>query len=298
MSLFQEHYKRAGIAAPDLHFVLGSGYSGFIGKIRKEGLSESWLQNWEERPSLSFQAAGLPAPSAASHKGLYCYFVHKKFRRAIVMQCGRLHGYEGHSPQAVAQPVIQPLLSGTKYFVLSNIAGGLKKEHSAGSVIVLRDHVNQTGESPLRGKGPCGSAGRPLGPRFPDMSAVYNKGMREKISRELISLGMKVIEGVYVGLSGPELETPSEIEWLNRSSGGLFDAVGMSTVWEAIALKQAGAVVSGFSLISNPAAGIDPLHKDLSSKNMLSAVEPYAAKMIEAFFKYSAKRFQESQPAA
>ena len=294
MSVFQKHYKRAGIAPPELHFVLGSGFSGFIDKIREGGLSESWLQNWEERPCLTFQEAGLPAPSAASHKGEYCYFAHKKSRRAIAMQRGRLHGYEGHSPREAVQTVIQPFLSGTKTFVLTNMAGGLKKKLRPGSVIALKDHVNQTGESPLRGKIPRGADGSPLGARFPDMSAVYDKDMRESLSGELASLGLNVSEGVYVGLPGPELETPAQIEWLNRSGRGLFSAVGMSTVWEAIALKQAGAALSGFSLISNPAAGIDPRHKELSSRDMLSFAAPFAAKMIEAFFRYSERRLRET----
>ncbi len=284
MSVFQKHYQRFGFHPPELHFVLGSGYSGFAA-------AESWLQGWSALPGLSFQNAGIPQPSSPSHKGEYCYFQHKKSLRTIALQRGRLHGYEGHSPRAAVQTVIQPFLAGTRAFILTNMAGGMKKSLSPGSVIALTDHVNKTGQSPLSGKLPIDAAGRPLGPKFPDLSAVYDQSLREQITREMKALGLKVRQGVYIGLPGPELETPAEIEWLSRSSGGLFDAVGMSTVWEAIALKQAGAKVCGFSLISNPAAGIDPGAGGLTSEAMLSVAEPFAAKMIEAFFKYSEKRF-------
>ena len=187
---------------------------------------------------------------------------------------------------------MQMRLAGTKHFVLSNISGGLKKEHTPGTVIALKDHVNMTGSSPLTGPEKTNRLGKKLGHRFPDMLQVYNSDMREQISKELMKLELRVTPGVYVGLSGPELETPAQIKWLNTSSKSLFDAVGMSTVLEAIALKQAGAELGAFSLISNPAAGVDPYYKELSFKEMCQVIEPHVFKILQAFFYYAEKKLK------
>ena len=283
MSFFEEHYKKIGIRSPVCHFVLGSGFSSGLDKLKELDL----LKSWEEREGFSFASVpGFPAPSVRSHAGFYRFFVHKAKGQALSFQCGRLHLYEGHSPATVAEPVLQVLLAGTKNFVLSNISGGLKKEHSPGTVIALKDHVNMTGLSPLTGPEKTDSLGKKRGHRFPDMTRVYDLEMREQISKELINLGLRLIQGVYVGLAGPELETPAQIEWLNTSSGALFDAVGMSTVLEAIALRQAGARLGAFSLISNPAAGIDPHYKELSFKEMCERIEPHVFKILQGFFLY------------
>ena len=248
------------------------------------------FKNWQEREGFSFSdVPGIPAPSVRSHTGSYRFFVHKATGQAISFQCGRLHLYEGHTADTVVEPVLQVLLAGTKTFVLSNISGGLKKEHTPGTVIALKDHVNMTGLSPLTGPEKIDSFGKKLGHRFPDMFQVYDSNIREQISKEMMKLELRIVQGIYVGLSGPELETPAQIEWLNRSSKGLFDAVGMSTVLEAIALKQAGAKLGAFSLISNPAAGTDPHYKELSFKEMCNRIEPSVFKMLQAFFCYSEK---------
>ena len=286
MSFFEKHYKKIGIDPPVCHFVLGSGFSSHLDQIKKLDL----FQNWREGDSFYFgDAPGIPAPSVRSHSGFYRFFVHKANGKAISFQCGRLHLYEGHSANTVAEPVLRILLAGTKKFVLTNISGGLKKEHTPGTVVALKDHVNMTGLSPLTGPEKTDSTGKKLGHRFPDMSQVYDSHIKEQISKEMMKLGLRLVSGIYVGLSGPELETPAQIEWLNRSSKGLFDAVGMSTVLEAIALKQAGAKLGGFSLISNPAAGADLNYKELPFKEMCAMIEPYVFKMLQSFFYYSEK---------
>ena len=109
----------------------------------------------------------------------------------------------------------------------------------------------------------------------------------KKISSELLKMQIRVSPGVYAGLCGPELETPSQIEWLNSSSKGLFDAVGMSTVLEAIALKQAGAKLAGFSVIANPACGVDPKYPELSFSQMISNIQEPIFKVLQAYFQYS-----------
>ena len=287
ISFFEKHYKKIGIPPPVCHFVLGSGFSSHLDKVKELDL----FKNWEEPEGFSFSdVPGLPPPSVRSHEGLYRFFVYKATGLAVSFQCGRLHLYEGHSADIVVEPVMRILLAGTKHFVLSNISGGLKKEHTPGTVIALKDHVNMTGSSPLIGPEKTNRLGKKLGHRFPDMSQVYDPDMREQISKELMKRELRITPGVYVGLSGPELETPAQIKWLNTSSKSLFDAVGLSTVLEAIALKQAGAELGAFSLISNPAAGVDPYYKELSFKKMCQMIEPYVVKILQAFFYYSEKR--------
>lgn len=284
MSFFEEHYKKIGIQPPFCHFVLGSGFSSHLDKISE--LDQ--FKNWEEREGFSFASVpGLPAPTVRSHAGRYRFFVHSPGGQAISFQCGRLHLYEGHSAKVVVEPVMQVLLAGTKRFVLSNISGALKKDHTVGTVIALKDHINMTGQSPLTGPEKTTASGKKLGLRFPDMSRLYSTNIRERISKELMERGLRVTPGIYVGLSGPELETPAQIQWLNNSSKSLLDVVGMSTVLEAIALRQAGAELGALSLISNPAAGVDPHYRELSFKEMCQTIEPYVFKILQSFFSYS-----------
>lgn len=287
MSFFKKHYQKIKISSPVYHFVLGSGFSPVLDKIKNLDM----FQHWEEREGFSFaEVPDLPSPSVKSHAGLYRFFVYKATGMAVSFQCGRIHAYEGYTASVVAEPVLQVFLAGTKNFILSNISGGLKKEHTPGTVIAVKDHVNMTGLSPLIGPEIKDNSGKTIGPRFPDMSNIYELDIREQISKELIKLGLCVTRGVYVGLLGPELETPAQIEWLNRSSKSLFDAVGMSTVLEAIALKQAGANLGAFSLIANPAAAVDPQQKELSLDEMFKVVDPYVFKILQAFFHYSEKQ--------
>jgi len=287
MSRFQTHYDKIQISPPVYHFVLGSGYSTMLDDVKESNL----CKNWEEKPGLSFKEASLPHTTVDSHPGVFRYFLHKPSGSSIVFQNGRLHSYEGHPAEVVAQPVVNSFLSGTKNFIVTNISGSLKTEHKIGTVVALTDHFNRMGQSPLIGSLLQDECAQHIQDRFPDMSAVYNAKAREQIMKELIERGLKVVQGIYVGVLGPEMETPAEIQWLNRSSQDLFDAIGMSTVLEVIALQQLGACISGFSLISNPAAGVDKNYKQPLSQDMLSNIQVYVRKMIEAFFIYSEKQF-------
>ena len=271
-----------GFSPPEFHFVLGSGFSPAVDKAKMDEV-------WEEQLILPFkEVPGLNLPTVESHSGLYRYFVHKPTGRMICFQCGRLHGYEGHSPKEVVQTVILPLLAGTKQFVLTNSAGGLKENLTVGSVVALTDHVNFTGQNPLTGSNPSDEKGKPLGPRFPDMSGIYEETMRHSIVRELLAGGLKVEEGVYIGVSGPNFETATEVQLFARWG---LSAVGMSTVWEALALRHAGAKLSAFSLISNPACGIEVGEK-LDHENILEAVSVYSEKIIRSFFSYCDRQFR------
>lgn len=281
-NFFEKHYQTIGIKPPVCHFVLGSGFSPGMDQITQ---TSGFAQIWEELKALPFKnVPGVPSPTVASHAGLYRFFVHKASRQAFSFQCGRVHLYEGHSPQTVALPVMQIRWAGTQRFVLSNISGALKKGHRPGRVIALKDHVNMTGFSPLTGPEAERSL---LGPRFPDMSQVYNPNMTKNASTALTEEGVDVRPGVYVFLPGPELETPAQIRYLNHSSSHSFDVVGMSTVMEAIALKQAGSKIAGFSLVANPATGVDPEYKEISWGTIMKDIAPYVLKILQAFFKYA-----------
>ena len=288
MSFFKKYYKNINIQRPHYHFVLGSGFSDLLNQVK----SCDFFQNWEEKESCPFtDVPGVAAPSVDSHKGVYRFFVHKTSSLSVCLQCGRLHLYEGHSAEQAVSPVLQIRQAGTEYFILSNISGSLKKEHSPGTVIALKDHVNMTGQSPLLGPEKIDEKGQKTGPRFPEMTEIYDSNLRERISSELLNAGVRVNAGVYVAVLGPELESPAQIEWLNRSSGSLFDVVGMSTALEAVALKHSGAKVGGFSLVSNFAAGLEPQSKELSFEEMQKNIAPSALKILQAFFLFSEKQF-------
>lgn len=170
----------------------------------------------------------------------------------IACLTGRVHLYEGWNPSDVVRPVRTLRVLGLKNFLLTNAAGGIGRGFQPGDLMVITDHVNYTGTSPL-----IGPHEEILGPRFPDQSRVYDPDLRAY----LVAADPAVRLGVYVGLLGPSYETPAEVKILRRAG---LHAVGMSTVHEAIALNAMGAKVAGVSLISNLAAGIadTPLSHD------------------------------------
>lgn len=169
--------------------------------------------------------------------------------RLVILQ-GRLHYYEGYPMADVVFPVRLLARMGVECFFLTNAAGGLHPEMKPGELVLLRDHVNLTGTSPL-----IGPNLEELGPRFPDMTEAYDRGLAEAILATAGRVGVGIRQGVYVGLHGPSYETPAEIR-AHRSLGG--DVVGMSTVPEVIALRHMGRRVAGISCVTNLAAGVSP----------------------------------------
>jgi purine-nucleoside phosphorylase len=161
---------------------------------------------------------------------------------------GRFHYYEGFSPQEVIYPVQIIKFLGIKTLILTAAAGGLNKIYREGDIVVVKDHINFTGNNPLIGHH-CGG----IGERFPDMNAVYNKVLIRKAVQAAKKFNIKIHEGVYFGVSGPSYETPSEVKAYSKLGG---DIVGMSIVYEAIAAAQMKIDVLGLVYVSNMAAGL------------------------------------------
>ena len=167
---------------------------------------------------------------------------------------GRVHLYEGHRPDDVVRGVRAMVALGAPIIVLTNAAGGIRKDLAAGDLMLIEDHINLTASSPLTG--PNDDA---LGPRFPALSDAYDPALRALAQRVAKALHHTLRSGVYAGVLGPAYETPAEIRML-RTLGA--DAVGMSTVLETIAARHMGARVLGVSCITNLAAGLSKTPPD------------------------------------
>jgi purine-nucleoside phosphorylase len=191
--------------------------------------------------------AGFPSPSAGGHVGA-ARSVDLAGHRVLVF-LGRLHLYEGHEAAVVAHPVRVAAAAGCRTVILTNAAGFLRPEWSVGQAVLISDHINLTGQSPLTGPKP------PFGERHVDLTDAYSPRLRA-LAR---TVDPDLPEGVYLGFAGPHFETPAEIR-MAAAIGA--DLVGMSTVLEAIAARHAGMEVLGVSLATNLAAGISPVPLD------------------------------------
>jgi purine-nucleoside phosphorylase len=209
---------------------------------------------------------GWPAASAPGHAG-QLLLGHLDGVPAVCLQ-GRLHLYEGNSERLVVEPVLLMRRLGAQVIVLSNAAGGIRVDWPAGTLMLITDHLNLTGRSPL-----IGANDDALGPRFPDLVKAWSPRLNELMRRAAADEGVTLEEGVYAGLTGPTYETPAEVRML-RTLGA--DAVGMSTVLEAIVARWAGAEVVGVSLVTNPGAGITG--NPLSHEEVLDAAAEAGAR--------------------
>jgi len=227
---------------PKVALVLGSGLGGYAKGIDIEA-------------SIDYaDIEGFPVSTVPGHHGRFV-FGHVKDVPVVVMQ-GRVHYYEGYRINDVVLPIRLMGLLGAETLFLTNAVGAINESFSAGDFMLIRDHILHGVPSPL-----IGPNIDELGPRFPDMSEVYNKNLRAKITDAADKLSIKLHEGVYLQASGPNFETPAEI----RAFGLLgADVVGMSTACEAVAANHMGMKVCGISCISNLAAGISrtPLTHD------------------------------------
>lgn len=275
-TFFQSEYQRININIPAFHFVLGSGYGEAIKSLKQE---KHFSDVWKEKLVLDFsKVPGLCATSVEGHGGAYYYFENCKTKTSICIQVGRLHGYEGLDPKLVVKTVTGPAMAGTKKFILTNAAGGLTEKFAVGSVMLINDHVNLTGQNPLYGPNPMDKNGVTLGPRFLDLSSAYDKALTKEVKSALLKEDLEVNDGVYLGLSGPTFETPSEVRLFASWN---LQAVGMSTVWENIALNHLGVSVAGVSLISNLACGLGD-KKALDHNVVIAASKKSAHKILKA----------------
>ena len=228
--------RRAGTAVPEVAVVLGSGLGDFAGQLQDAvSIPYGELPHW-------------PASKVIGHDGRLV--IGTLAGKRVAALAGRAHFYEGHDLRTVtfATRVIGRL--GVKVLVLTNAAGGVNVELTPGMLMVMDDHINLLGSNPL--VGPNEDA---FGSRFPDMTEVYSKRLRGLTDTVASAQGLRIGHGIYVALHGPSYETPAEIRFL-RTIGA--DAVGMSTVPEAIVARHMGIEVLGISCISNAAAGVLP----------------------------------------
>lgn len=224
-------------ARPKVGLILGSGLGGFADDLGT-------------RVSVPFnKVAGLPSSTVEGHKGALVYGRGGVNRDVEVLALqGRVHSYEGYSLQEVSYPARVLIAAGCKTLVITNAAGGVDPNMTPGEIVLIRDHINLLGGSPLRGHNDAA-----LGPRFPDMTEAYSKALRELAHGAAKTIGVTLREGVYAALPGPTYETPSEVKMV-RILGG--DLVGMSTVPEVHVARHMGAEVIGLSCVTNLAAGI------------------------------------------
>jgi purine-nucleoside phosphorylase len=201
-----------------------------------------WDERLEEGECLSYEELPhFPRATSPSHQGRLCWG-QMSGRRVLLLQ-GRFHAYEGYTLAQVTFPVRVMAALGVKTLVLTNAAGGLNPLYRPGELMLICDHLNFIGDNPL--VGPNLDA---WGPRFPDLSRVYDLGLREAAAEVARRQGTVLRQGVYVAVKGPSLETPAETRFL-RMMGA--DAVGMSTVPEAIVATHAGLRILGISVLSN-----------------------------------------------
>jgi purine-nucleoside phosphorylase len=184
--------------------------------------------------------------------------------------------YEGLSERLVVEPALLLGRLGAPILLLTNASGGVNPAFGAGTLMVISDHINLTGRHPL-----LGPNDERTGRRFPDMSAVWDPDLRTRLHAAARAESVTLTEGVYLGLTGPSYETPAEVR-MARTLGA--DAVGMSTVMEAIAANWAGLRVCGVSLVTNPGAGLSAT--PLSHEEVLEAAQdagPRLARVIGRF---------------
>jgi purine-nucleoside phosphorylase len=253
---------RTGVDLHDVAVVLGSGWSRAAAELG-------------DGPSVALaDVPGFPAPSVAGH-GTAVRSVEIGGRRILVF-LGRVHLYEGHDLQTVTFAIRAMAAFGVRTVILTNAAGGLDPAFGPGTLMVISDHLNLTGQNPLVGPNAPG-----VGERFTDMTDAWSPRLRGRLHAAGNAEGVPLAEGVYVGLMGPNYETPAEVR-LFASFGG--QAVGMSTVMECVAARWAGLEVCGVSLVTNAGAGYTG--EPLTHEEVLAAgaeAGPRLARVIRRF---------------
>jgi len=226
----------AHFTAPRVGIILGSGLGQLEHRI-------------EQRSALDYaHIAHMPRPSVLGHGGQL--IVGHLGGQPVACLSGRVHLYEGHSPDKVVFGVRLLRALGADVLIVTNASGGIAAGFGPGTFMLINDHINFTGQNPLVGPNDAR-----FGPRFPDMSEVYDRALLDVAQRCAQQLGIRVEQGVYAGVLGPSYETPAEINLLDKWGAS---AVGMSTVHEAIVARHMQMRILGISCITNFAAGRAP----------------------------------------
>lgn len=236
-----------GVLKPEIGIILGSGLNDFADRIKNP-----LIISYNNVPHME---AGL----VSDHRGQVVYGEYKG--KKVIIMAGRFHYYENRDMDKTAFPARVMVSLGVRRFIITNAAGCVNTDWNAGELMLISDHINLSGNNPLIGKNLD-----EFGPRFPDMTYTYSKELREKLTEAAAAKGIKLREGVYAMFTGPSFETPAEIRFA-RAIGA--DAVGMSTVPEAIIANHAGREIIGISFLSNMAAGV--LDKPLTGEEVNEA---------------------------
>ena len=233
---------KIGSRAPTVGLILGSGLGSFADR-----LSDPIKIEYGEIPHY-------PVSTVVGHAGRLV--IGDIAGVTCVAMQGRVHAYEGHPLSLVAFPARTLVGLGAKTLIITNAAGGLRHNWAPGTLMLIRDHINLMGDNPLRG-----AHDERLGARFPDMTYAYSPELRKRVCAVAERIGVDLVEGVYVAMSGPTYGTPTEVRMLATLGA---HATGMSTIPEVIVANQMGAQVIGISCITNKAAGISatPLSHD------------------------------------
>ena len=252
-----ECYKKKIDFTPKIALTLGSGLGKYADTI-------------DVRAELPYsEIDGFPVSTVPGHAGKFIFGYVGKV--PVVLMQGRVHYYEGYPITDVVLPTRLMGMMGAKKLILTNAAGGLNTDFNPGDFMLISDHIATAIPSPL-----IGANIDELGERFPDMSEVYSRRMREIVKEKADKLGIKLREGVYVQLTGPQYETPAEVRMCKILGG---DAVGMSTACEALAARHMGLEVCGISCITNLAAGLSD--KKLNHKEVQETADRVAKQFTE-----------------
>lgn len=229
-----EEIRKRTMVIPEIGIILGSGLGDYA-----DNIEDKMCIPYGELPNF-------PVSTVSGHSGQFV--IGKIHGKMVIAMQGRVHYYEGYSQRQITLPVRIMKHLGIKKMVITNAAGGVNEKFEPGTLMMISDHINYSGSNPLLGENMD-----ELGPRFPDISNTYPKEYRSRLKELAASQGISLKEGVYMMFSGPCYETPAEVR-MARAVGA--DAVGMSTVPEAIVCAHMGIPVLGISCITNLAAGI------------------------------------------
>ena len=252
--------KSLKVDLPNIAIILGSGLGNFT-----HWVDNPTFVNFEEIP-------GFKTSTAPSHGGKLIFGTFKGVNLCLMQ--GRLHLYEGYNANQVTFPIRVMRKLGARNLIITNAAGSLNKDYKPGDIMLIKDHINFTGENPL-----VGMNDDTIGQRFPDMSNAYCKILRELSIKILTNNKIHFNQGIYSGIKGPSLETSAERRFLKMSGA---DAVGMSTVLENIAAIHCGFSVLGISAITNSATG-GPDQKPDNIDDIFYFAEIAGKKIIQLF---------------